>query len=367
MARRSLLPLLVSGLIVMGGCGKKGPIEPPLARAPQAVEKLDLIQRGSSLLLTWTNPSAYLDGNPLGELPEVEIWMIKEGRAAGSAPKAWTAEEFESKAQLLTRITADQFASFRQPGATTDAELSYAHALAGDDIGQKVLTFSVRVRDMKKRVSAFAVPASLEALSPLSPPRKVRAVVHEDHIQVTWESPEQAQKEATPPRTAGYNVYRSDDGNPASRLNAAPLKKAEFPDKDFAFGRTYRYSVRTVLESVHPVESDDSETAEVTTEDIFPPSPPSGLTAIGGPGYIALSWEAGRESDLAGYRVWRRAAGEADFVLAASLPETASSFSDSKVEKSKRYEYAITSLDSAGNESRKSDLVPGIVRDDSPL
>jgi hypothetical protein len=365
MVKRSWLPLLLSGLIIMGGCGKKGPIEPPLARAPQAVEKLDLIQRGSSLLLTWTNPSAYLDGNPLGELTEVEIWMVKEDHVAGSAAKVWTAEEFESKAELLTRISADRFASFRRAGGSTDAELSYAHSLAGDDIGRKILTFSVRVRDVKKRASAFAIPTSLEALSPPSPPRKVRAEVLEDHIQVTWESSEPAPKEETPPKTTAYNVYRSDGGDPASRLNATPLEKAEFPDKDFAFGRTYRYFVRAVLESTHPVESDDSESAEVTAEDVFPPAPPSGLTAIGGPGFIALSWEAGRESDLAGYRVWRRVAGEADFVLVASLPETASSFSDSKVEKSKRYEYAIAALDSAGNESRKSDLVPGIVRDDS--
>jgi predicted small lipoprotein YifL len=366
MVRRIFLPLFISGLIVMASCGKKGPIEPPLARVPQAVENLALSQRGATFLLTWTNPSAYVDGNPLGEVTEVEIWMIKEDRGAAGSAKALTAEDFENKAELLARISKDRIASLRWTGAKTEAELTYGYALAGEDIGRKVLTFSVRVRDLKKRASQFAVPASLEARPPLALPRNVRAEVFEDHIQVSWESPEQAQKEATPPQSPGYNVYRSDGGNPASRLNSALLNKGEFRDKDFSFGRAYRYFVRAVLESTPPLESDDSEADEVTAKDVFPPAPPSGLTAIGSPGFIALSWEANRESDLAGYRLWRRVAGEGDFVLVAGLTETDSSFSDPRVEKSRRYEYAITALDSAGNESRKSAVAPGIVRDDSP-
>lgn len=366
MARRGFLPLLISGLVLMAGCGKKGPIEPPLPRIPQAVENLALIQRGTALLLTWTNPSTYADGNPLEEVAEVEIWMIKEDRKAEGRAKKWTAQEFEGKAKLFAQLRQDEFASLRPAGAKTGGELTYAYALAGDDLGKKVLTFSLRVRDEKKRVSAFAAPASVEAMTPPAPPRNVRAVVFGDHIQVSWESPEQADTEATPAANVGINIYRSDEDTPASRLNSSPIKGTEFLDKNFSFGLTYSYFVRAVLESAPLVESENSETAEVLAKDIFPPEPPAGLTAIGGPGFIALSWEAGKESDIAGYGVWRRLAGEADFVLVARLTQTDSSFSDSKVEKGKKYEYAITALDNAGNESRKSEPVPGEARDDSP-
>jgi len=365
MARRGFLPLFVSGLIILAGCGKKGPIEPPLPRIPQTVENLSLIQRGAALLLTWTNPSAYADGYPLGEVAEVEIWMVKEDSKAEGGAKTWTSQEFASKAKLLTQISGDQFASLRSTGAKTGAELTYTYALAGEDLGRKVLTFSLRVRDEKKRASEFAAPASVVAITPPAPPRNVRAVVFGHYIQLSWENPEQPTEEATPAKTIGLNVYRSDEGTPASRLNSSLLKATEFRDRDFSFGRTYRYFVRTVLESAPLVESEDSETAEVLAKDVFPPNPPSGVTAIGGPGFIALSWEAGKEPDLAGYGVWRRLAGEVDFVLVTSLPQTDTSFSDSKVEKATKYEYAITALDSAGNESRKSDPVPGVARDES--
>jgi fibronectin type 3 domain-containing protein len=78
---------------------------------------------------------------------------------------------------------------------------------------------------------------------------------------------------------------------------------------------------------------------------------------------MALSWEANKESDLAGYRVWRRTVDQADFVLLESLPATESSYSDSSVEKNKRYDYAITALDHGGNESQKSQTASGIIRD----
>jgi fibronectin type 3 domain-containing protein len=174
---------------------------------------------------------------------------------------------------------------------------------------------------------------------------------------------------ATPPAApsttpaAGFSVFRSEGGNPAVRVSPSLVDAAEFPDKDFQFGRTYRYFVRAVVESKPLQESDDSEAVEVTARDLFPPAPPAGLTTVGGPDFIALSWEGNREADLAGYRVWRRPAGEGEFVPVASLKGVESAFSDGEVEKGRRYEYAITALDAAGNESPKSAAVIGVVRE----
>jgi len=392
MSRRHSFLLIPTLLFLMAGCGKKGPIEPPVERIPQAVEDLAVSQRGSTCFLTWTNPSAYIDGNPLGEISELEIWLIKEDRSTEGSGKTWTADEFDDKAELLGRISKDQFASLRAEGAKSEAELIYRYDLAGEDMGNKVLAFSLRVIGLKKRASKFASPVSLEVRTPLGPPRGVQAVVFEDHIRVSWEGREQPKEEAapviisviipliippmtvpvtlpttpstTPAPTAGFNVYRSEGGNPAVRQNSSILETSEFLDKDFQFGRTYRYFVRAALESKPPLESDDSEAVEVVAKDVFPPVPPSGLTAISGPGFIALSWEGGREPDLAGYRVWRRPAGEGELSPVATLTQAESSYSDLKVEKNRGYEYAITALDAAGNESPKSAAATGIVRDE---
>jgi hypothetical protein len=355
----------MAGLLVMSGCGKKGPIEPPLVRAPQAVADLDVVQRGTALLLSWTNPTAYLDGNPLAGVSEVEVWLIKEDRRSEGPVKAPTAEQFAAKAKLLDRLPRDKLDSLRPAGAKTGAPFTYSYALASEDLGKKVLTFSLRVRDQKNRVSAFAEPVSLEARMPLAPPGSVRVASFEDHIQVSWEGSEPAADGASAAPPECFNVYRSEGENPPLRLNTAPVKTTEFADKEFSFGRTYRYFVRATLESAPKVESENSETAEATPKDIFPPAPPAELTVIVGPGYIALSWQAGREADLAGYSVWRREGEEGDFVRLAGLPATDTSYSDTKVENGRKYEYAITALDGAGNESLRSAAAFGIARDDS--
>ena len=62
----------VAGLAVPG-CGKKGPIQAPLVRTPQAVEGFKAFQRGNAFRLEWTLPPAYIDGTPFTKPVEVEI------------------------------------------------------------------------------------------------------------------------------------------------------------------------------------------------------------------------------------------------------------------------------------------------------
>jgi len=365
MTRRVFSLLLLSCLTALSGCGKKGPIEPPLVRIPQTVGNLTALQRGDKVFLSWTNPEAYIDGNPIEDVAAVELWLIQEKRSGEGVAKKWTAAEFENNAELLTRISADQFSGLRPPEAS-GAELTYLYLPKAEDLGGKILTFALRVRDRKMRGSDFSEPVSLVLLSPPPPPQKVRAVVFEDHIQVGWEDPAEAGEGVKSSKADGYNIFRSDGESSAVRLNSGLIKKREYQDKEFSFDQTYRYYIRTVLGSTPPVESEDSEPAEVTARDTFPPQPPSGLTVIGGSGFIALSWEAGRESDLAGYNVWRRVDGNGEFVLLARLKVAESSFQDPMVEKDILYEYAITALDTAGNESRKSDSARGTMRDNPP-
>jgi hypothetical protein len=351
--------------MALSGCGKKGPIEPPLVRIPKTGQNFTVLQRGPKVFLRWTNPEAYIDGNPIEDVAAVEVWLIQEKRSGEGAVKKWTAAEFESQAELLTRISADQFGALRPPEAS-GAELTYLYLPKAEDFGGKILTFALRVRDRKMRSSDFSEPVSLVLLSPPVPPQKVRADVFEDHIQVRWEDPVEAGEGVESPKAKGYNIYRSDGEGPAVRLNSGLIKKREYQDKDFLFDQTYRYYIRAVRESAPPVESEESEPAEVIARDTFPPHPPSGLTVIGGSGFIALSWEAGRESDLAGYNVWRSVIGKGEFVLLASLTAAESAFQDARVEKGILYEYAISALDIAGNESRKSDSVHAAMRNNPP-
>ncbi len=364
MSRRIFISLAWAALALFSGCGKKGPLLPPIVRVPQAIQDLSVSQRGSSIRLSWTNPTAYIDGNPLENISEVEIWLLRESQTQLSPSEKPVREEFEQKAGLLDRIREDEFPSLRQDKTASASPLTYEFPVEKKDFGRTVLMLALRVRGERKGPSDFSAPVSFEIRVPPLPPENVRATVSQDFIALRWDPPPLAEEAApaAPPPSA-YNVFRSDAQLSELRLNDKPIKKMEFQDKAFSFGRIYRYWIRSVVPESPPfVESEESLAVEVEAKDVFPPAAPHGLTAIAGAGFIALSWETSPEADLAGYRVWRKEAAADEFSMLKQLEPALNSYSDSAVEKNKRYVYAITAFDDAGNESPKSGTVDGVTR-----
>ena len=144
-------------------------------------------------------------------------------------------------------------------------------------------------------------------------------------------------------------------------LQIATLKSPEYQDSGFDYGKTYVYIVRTeIIVNGTPVESGDSKPAILTPKDIFPPAAPQDLVAAILPGaspgtsVIDLSWAINSETDLAGYRVYRseRENEQGQSLTPNLLPSPA--YRDSGVLSGRRYWYAVSAVDRAGNESSPS-------------
>ena len=135
-------------------------------------------------------------------------------------------------------------------------------------------------------------------------------------------------------------------------------------------GETYTYAaqrVRTVTVGGHELKVRSAEAAATTiaVRDVFPPSVPSGLTAVQNlasgaqAGSIDLSWEPDAETDLAGYVVYRRnvsASGEVEgaAVRLTAAPVVETAFRDLTAVAGQRYSYTVTAVDASGNESKAS-------------
>jgi fibronectin type 3 domain-containing protein len=65
-------------------------------------------------------------------------------------------------------------------------------------------------------------------------------------------------------------------------------------------------------------------------------------------------WDRNTEKDLASYRVFRD--GQ---MIAANL--TAPAYSDREAKQGVKYQYQVSALDNAGNESAKSPVVEGVI------
>ncbi len=363
-------------------CGKKGDLLPPLVRLPQTAKEVQITQKSDRIILSWKNPTAYEDGSPLSEIEKIEIWVLKEDKAANveakktdkedekqdvekAAPEL-KKEDFDQKASLHLTIEKDRIPEYMDSGDSSMREMRYGYKLSPKDLGLKKFTFGIRVKD-RKRFSAFSDLVSLEPLVLSLPPEEVTASVFQDRIEVKWRKPSFNVDKSSPSNLKGFNVYRIEGEEEPRRLNEALVRKELYNDKEFAFGQTYRYFVRaSATESSPYLESENSMEVEVLAKDTFAPAPPKGLISVVGQGFISLSWDANPEDDLDGYRVWRQEEEQKEYIPITRVIIKENAYIDRAVRRGRKYDYCVTSVDRAGNESQKSKIISERIRERCP-
>jgi predicted small lipoprotein YifL len=352
-----ILVLALAVVVAAPSCGKKGPLRPPVPREPQPVGRLEAAQRDSAVLLEWKNPARYADGRPLAGVAAAELWGLELSPEAAGRPL--TAKDFEAGARLLRKIPRPEFQAPFRAAEENAPDAIFRYAFDGGKAGSLILALSVRVLDAANRTSRLAPPLVVRTRVCPLPPVIGEPRLYRDRIELGWAPPAANIDGSAPAAVAGYTVYRSEDRGRPERLTAVPVGDTTYADRAFQFGRTYSYFVRACTAGTDPcLESGDSETRDITPRDIFPPESPSGLVAVSGSGVISLSWEAGREGDLAGYRVWRRDEDGAAFRPLVPGLVTGNTFTDGSVEKGKTYVYAVSACDKDGNESPKTESGP---------
>ena len=377
-------------VLFLSFCGKKGPIFAPRIRTPQGIKTFRAIQKGDTLILEWTNPTTYGDGKALPEIEEIEVWLYEreiespkdgESPGEGESPRGEESprrgepvgiEEFVKNAKIISLIKREVFSWYRirESNEPESPQFCYFYKLSGKDLASKTLIFSLRIKYRKRKEAAFSDLKSIEPKIIPLPPRKVKANMLEDRIEIRWDPPRWNINQTWPPIVLGYNIYRMEEGGEEElpqRINSRCRNQAKFEDKNFLFGKVYQYFVRAAAASEPPYfESDDSELIEITARDVFPPAVPTGLMSVAGENFVAISWSENREEDLAGYRVWRKAENGDEYILLTQDPIRENTYSDTTVEKNKRYYYAITAQDINGNESQRSELISEIIEDEIP-
>ncbi len=345
-------------LLAASGCGKKGPLLPPLRIVPQAPEGLRAAQRGARIILEWTDPESYNDGAPLAGIAGLEIW---EGSDAAG---------FAASARLVRTLSAEDLQGLRTGAGPASRNRSFAFVPSDPAAPSGTLRlYALRVIDARrKRASELTAPVALLRVPVPAPPSGLSVETGETRLTLTWTPPSANVDGTAPAALGGYVVWRAEGDGAPRRLTEAPLAEPRYEDADFAFGRTYRYIVRAVAAAAEAAESDDSPPLEIKPRDVFPPAVPAGLTASAGGTVMTLLWDAGREADLSGYRVWRRVeGGEWAALTAQAVAGTA--YTDASASPGLRYEYAVSAVDAAGNESPRSAPAAAILRSpqDSPF
>lgn len=330
----------------------------------EEVTDLHAEQTANQVVLTFTLPTKTVDLRPLTHPLAIEIY-----RGIG-APGA----DSEAHMTLLATVPSAEVNQY-----ATEGRVLYVDSLRPEDFAQRNVagaSYSVRTRASVERGSEPSNVAYLLIRPAFEPVSDLKTQVTQSAIALTWTAPTKTFTGSTPSVT-GYRIYRAEERSPGESLQAPFVKMGDsespsFQDTQFEFGKTYVYSVRSVVGSgVEALESADSNLVRITPRDTFPPAAPLGLVvalvprATDTPAHLEASWAISPEIDVAGYNVYRsEQEGTRGVRLTTDLLLTPA-FRDMNVQPGQRYFYTVTAVDRSGNESLASEAVSGDVPSES--
>ncbi|MDZ7807223.1 MAG: hypothetical protein U5K71_08905 [Gracilimonas sp.] len=157
-------------------------------------------------------------------------------------------------------------------------------------------------------------------------------------------------------------------GKADAQLNEDDLTATSFIDRgeadiDLADGARYQYQI-FAMDSARNFS--DTLTTIVKIPDITPPEAPTRLIAENDNGIRAvLRWNASRSTDVGQYRVYR-GTGEDSLTMYQSLPVATRLLRDDSVEVGTTYYYAVSAIDTLGNEGETTEPESFLMRDFTP-
>lgn len=307
-----LLPLILT----LASCGYVGEPLPPSLNIAKPIADLRAVEYADRLLIDFTIPALTTDGTALTKIKSVDLRI-------GATVTPFDAGRWSAEAKPIA-------VSRNEPGAV------HASLPAGDWVGKDIV-IGVRILNNRGRASNWSNLVAFRVSPPVAKPTDVKAEPDKQGVKVSWTS-----------AASKFRVFRQASGQEQPAL-LSPSDRPEFIDKTAEYGKTYAYIVQA-LEG--DAESEVTAAVSVLHRDVDPPAAPAALQALAGVGTIELTWDRNTEPDLRGYRVYRAAEG-ADFAVVIEFIDTPA-FSDRQIESGKKYRYAVSAIDTAGNESPRS-------------
>jgi hypothetical protein len=311
-------------VLLLTGCGYIGEPLPPLLRIPARVTDLAAVQRGSNLIVQFSVPAVTTEGTLINKADRLDL------RIGPSPGTTFNADAWAAGAKAVG-------------GAVVDNGRARYLIPASEWMGKEV-QIAVKVIGANGRDAGWSNNAAVTVVPAPEQPLDLSARPDPQGVHLSWHA-----------AASSYLVFRRGPEELHERDFAllGNSDKPEYTDATAEFGKTYSYVVQSIAKAGKgQVESDLSKEIEIAPVDTFPPSVPTGLTAVPSTASIELVWERNPEPNLAGYRIYR-ALGSGPFERVSDTQELPT-FSDHKIESGKVYRYAVSAVKRNGFESKLS-------------
>jgi len=339
--RCALACLALACLALITSCGRKtDPLTPPSPR-PAAIEDVKVTVRDAVAFLSWPIPTKNVEGK---DMSPAEILGFRIFRAEIERDRK------RARYKLVAEINLSKPAPAEVRNGRvfwSDANLRYGH----------VYGYRIRAMGVHGGLGQPSEEVRVAPLLSLAAPKLLSAEGGDSYNLLSWDLVSTRADGSEYTGFVGYNVYRGIEKGryDETPLNKEPLQTNTYRDTAAVNSKTYYYIVRAVDSPIRPwKESLDSPEASAMPRDLTPPERPKGLTVVPGVGRIFLTWNENRERDLAGYYVYRSTKSGKEFERLTAKPINRTTFSDEKVQPRVLYYYAVTAVDTSGNESQMS-------------
>lgn len=350
--------------------------QPPSLNLPKMISDLSANRTGNQVHLAWTTPSENTDHLKLKG--SARLRLCRTSQAASPCESIATISAIPNKPAKYTDVLPPALASgpvrpitYRIFGINKNGKTAgpsnVATVLAGEAPPQ--------VRDLSAQVVERGVVLHWQPAPDLSPHTSVQI---DRKLATPTAVPKRAESRSfnplprsTEPTEQKLRVRLI----PPNPQRTAATDPGVALDPTAQFGHQYTYTASRVVQQqlgdqTLQLESSESAAVQVATPDTFPPAAPSGLVAIpvsavmnNGTPEVDLSWSANTEPDLAQYRVYRMDV-TSNQPMHRIAPESgtgpgvesvfAPAYRDLHVQPGQTYTYAVTAVDTSGNESRRS-------------
>ncbi|MHB8989008.1 MAG: fibronectin type III domain-containing protein [Desulfobulbia bacterium] len=339
--RIRIFALALVALVALSGCGKKTRPVPPDTVLPAPISDLSYQLDEKGVTLNWSYPRATVQGDRLPyRIEKFELLRavipVKDYCADCPIPFGPSIEiraESSDKGKVFyeeTLLRPNHRYVYRvrsKAGWFVSSDDSNTVSVVWDTPLLAPLNFTVEESD-KAITLRWQAPAGLLDGTPVSDPIR-------------------------------YQVFRSTDGGETFTEMPGGLSEGlTFTDKGLRNGKAYVYKVRAMrLHAGTTAAGMTSEPLSATPRDLTPPAPPQKVRAVASGTGVKILWETVAEPDLAGFRIYRRAAKSSTPEPIGQVDGAGLSFEDAKAPKERGlWYYSVTAFDQArpANESTYS-------------